>query len=76
MTLINYKSNLTWSTLRLCDNCAYGTGVTGQVALIIQGVSFLVSVNVAPSSHRKPTVSARPVTVVVLKQSIREGRYL
>jgi hypothetical protein len=50
--------------------------VTGQVSLIIQGVSSLLSVNVAPSSHRKPTVSAHPVTVVVLRQSIRVAQYL
>jgi hypothetical protein len=50
--------------------------VTGQVALIMQGVSSLVSVNVAPSSHRKPTVSAHPLTVVVLRQSKKTDSHI
>ena len=75
MPLINYKNNLTRSTLRVCDSCAWGTGVTGQVALIIQGVSSIVSVNVTPSSHRKATVSAHPVAVIVLRQTVREAQH-
>ena len=70
----NYINNSTSSTLRLCDKCAQGTGVTGQVALIIQDVSSLVSVNVAPSSHRKPTLSAHQVTVV-LRHTVRQAQY-